>query len=213
MSLIIGFGTGRCGSKSLSEFLGKQPNFHFRHEGFGITWDTFVPAYRAARKLIGKLLEEHEYVGDISPMWINYIPFLIEDFPEVKFIWLDRDCNKEVVESYHHYKKDSPFVSWNDGDLWNYFPVLEGRYSKEAIDRAVCRYSRNAYIVYKLYPNRSYHLKMRDMVHRSKQKHLLKWLGVPKELHEYGMGHTHKREDMLTEHVRQQTVVEIDVEK
>lgn len=212
MSLIIGFGTGRCGSKSLQEFLDKQPGVSFSHERLGVTWDTFIPVWKAARNKIREKLEQYDVVGDISPMWINYISCVLDDFPKARFIWLDRDDNKAVVESYYSYKSKDAHIQKHDGILWNQWPILEGRFSKEAIDRSVCRYSHNAYIVSRLYPRKVYHLKTKDLVHKSKQKHLLNWVGIPKEDHLYGMPHTHKREDMLTRYLRgKRSVVEINL--
>lgn len=109
--LIIGCGTGRCGTLSLSKLLNLQPDTDITHERFHIGARfrpddefTYQLSYECnPHKLehaLKRLFErETSIVGDVAFYWINYIGVLLALKPSTKFICLKRNKH-DVVESF-----------------------------------------------------------------------------------------------------------------
>ena len=106
--IVIGLGSGRCGTHSLKDLLNEVPDIYATHELRGLpwlldTWDAF-----------GNLVELDSYadtinktiISDVGFYWINYIYFLREWFPGAKFICLKR-AREKVVYSFYT-KKPTP---------------------------------------------------------------------------------------------------------
>ena len=123
--LIISIGTGRCGSVSLSKFLSAQDNVSVLHEG---RLDT-----HKIRKLIKwendednlfewleflLSLDGHKFVGDTGMYYLPYIEQIIDKYPEVKIVVMERN-KEEVVKSY--IKKTTGRNHWfdHDGKEWD----------------------------------------------------------------------------------------------
>lgn len=82
--LIIGIGTGRCGSLSLAKLLNLQPDTEVSHEHAPVlNWD--FSQYQIDLKLKALFSREATVVGDVSMAWLHYVPYLLHDIaPEVK---------------------------------------------------------------------------------------------------------------------------------
>ena len=94
--LVIGLGTGRCGTVSLSALL-YHYGFDTTHENFLLPWNIDEKMYKENMNLI--LSRENNYVADSAFYYLPYIPMIIKDYPSVKCICLQRD-KKETIESY-----------------------------------------------------------------------------------------------------------------
>lgn len=95
--LIFGLGTGRCGSWSLTKLLQKQTDTYAFHELNYLPWEFDEEALKGN---INHLLSRPEkIVGDVGFYYLNYVDYIIEKFPEAKFVYLYRDV-KEVVNSW-----------------------------------------------------------------------------------------------------------------
>ena len=145
--LIISIGTGRCGSVSLSKFLSAQDNISVLHEG---RLDS-----QKIRKLIkwendeGNLfewlefllsLDGHKFVGDTGMYYLPYIERIIDKYPEVKIIVMERN-KEEVVKSYikkttgrnHWFDHDGK--EWEKDDKWDpCFPKYDVSSKEEALE-------------------------------------------------------------------------------
>lgn len=105
--LIIGLGTGRCGTKSLSRFLSMQRNAYVSHElkPTTISWyDSFV---RVELLIKEKLKQQHNIVGDVGFFFLPYVEYIIEKFKykaELYFICLQRD-KAGTIESFRKKQK------------------------------------------------------------------------------------------------------------
>lgn len=95
--VIIGLGSGRCGTKSLSHLFDSQPDSSFTHEALPMPWNR-NPA-DAQPEMFRRLFErDAKYIGDSGYYWINYVGDMIDVKPDAKFICLQRD-RQEVIES------------------------------------------------------------------------------------------------------------------
>ena len=145
--LIISIGTGRCGSVSLSKFLSAQDKVSVLHEG---RLDS-----QKIRKLIkwendeGNLfewlefllsLDGHKFVGDTGMYYLPYIERIIDKYPEVKIIVMERN-KEEVVKSYikktkgrnHWFNHDGK--EWEKDDKWDpCYPKYDNSNKQEALE-------------------------------------------------------------------------------
>ena len=146
--LIISIGTGRCGSVSLSKFLSAQDKVSVLHEG---RLDS-----RKIRKLIKwendednlfewleflLSLDGHKFVGDTGMYYLQYIEQIIDKYPEVKIIVMERN-KEEVVKSYikkttgrnHWFDHDGK--EWEKDDKWDpCFPKYDVSSKEEALEK------------------------------------------------------------------------------
>ena len=145
--LIISIGTGRCGSVSLSKFLSAQDKVSVLHEGR-------LDSHKI-RKLIkwendeGNLfewlefllsLDGHKFVGDTGMYYLPYIEHIIDKYPEVKIIVMERN-KEEVVKSYikkttgrnHWFNHDGK--EWEKDDKWDpCYPKYDVSSKEEALE-------------------------------------------------------------------------------
>ena len=95
--IIIGLGSGRCGTKSLQHLFDSQPNSNFTHEALPMPWNRDPPG--AQPEMFRRLfLRQEDYIGDVGYYWINYVEDMLSVEPDAKFICLERD-RQEVIES------------------------------------------------------------------------------------------------------------------
>ena len=123
--LIISIGTGRCGSVSLSKFLSAQEYVSVLHEGrldshkirklikWGNDEDNL---FEWLEFLLS--LDENKFVGDTGMYYLPYIEQIIDKYPQVKIIVMERD-KEEVIKSY--IKKTTGRNHWfdHDGKEWD----------------------------------------------------------------------------------------------
>lgn len=123
--LIISIGTGRCGSVSLSKFLSAQESISVLHEGRLdshkirklIKWGNDEKnLFEWLEFLLS--LDENKFVGDTGMYYLPYVEQIIDKYPEVKIIAMERD-KEEVVKSY--IKKTTGRNHWfdHDGKEWD----------------------------------------------------------------------------------------------
>jgi hypothetical protein len=90
--LVIGLGTGRCGSTSLSAMLGTIANSCCTHETPPlIFWNPQREQVDFHIKRFRMLAGYYSLVADVSHWWLNSIEQVFNHFPEAKIIGLIRD--------------------------------------------------------------------------------------------------------------------------
>ena len=95
--LIIGLGTGRCGTRSLAKLLDSHDEISAGHEQKYMLWD---PDAKVADKFLRKLLNNGSKLSaDVGFYWINYVDHISDNYPGTKFICLKREKEK-VIESF-----------------------------------------------------------------------------------------------------------------
>lgn len=98
--LVIGLGTGRCGSTSLSAMLETVPNSCSTHETPPqIFWDPMPEQIDFHIKRFRALADHYALVCDVSHWWLNVIDQIFDHFPDAKVIGLFRDRD-ECAQSF-----------------------------------------------------------------------------------------------------------------
>lgn len=138
--IVIGLGTGRCGTKTLSYLLNHQPWFHIRHECTPI-----LPYEQDYQKLenklqyIGDRCRRNKVYGDVSFYYLWYAEYLLFQYDDLKILCVERN-NEDVVNSY--YKKVTKKVPHSTEPLYkNFWQDDNGRY-KSDWDKAYPKFSR-----------------------------------------------------------------------
>ena len=94
--LIIGLGTGRCGTVSLCNLL-KLQNVAATHEHKLLSW---VFDKNDINKLLSSIINRNRnMVSDIAFYYLPYVSHILFKYPDTKFICLKRDM-QQTVNSY-----------------------------------------------------------------------------------------------------------------
>lgn len=96
-NIIIGLGTGRCGSVSLTYLLNSQKDFNISHEICPSPWEYSQNSLNHLLNILNNRKEN--VVGDCAYYHLNYCEKMLELYPNTLFPILQRD-KQEVVESY-----------------------------------------------------------------------------------------------------------------
>ena len=94
--IVIGLGSGRCGTMSLAGLLNKQPCSMVTHENLTMPWNRNPDIHELRFKSL--LSRDADLTGDVGYYWIIYVEDLLEVRSDTKFICLKRD-REEVIES------------------------------------------------------------------------------------------------------------------
>lgn len=105
-NLIIGLGSGRCGTYTLYHIMKSQEGASFTHERYELPWK--ADEFKGMGCVVSIFSRGGSVVGDTGFYWINYIPDIIEHAPYTKFICLKRN-KKQVVDS---------FIKRSEGENW-----------------------------------------------------------------------------------------------
>ncbi len=98
--LIIGLGTGRCGTTSLARLLARQQDTTASHEKYG-NKQTWIVGHGQTKPLIEGLLSSRNegVVADVSFSWLNYVEKIHGAYPDTRFVCLRRE-RAGFIESY-----------------------------------------------------------------------------------------------------------------
>jgi len=191
--IVVGFGTGRCRSRSLAAFLDQQNDITCTHERmipFDPQWGNYIPSLDLLCRTDAPI------VGNISAGWINYIDRLIMDIPDLKLILLDRADKEAVVKSFDSYLRKQ---LRGQQDLTSVYPIFDRRYTTGAIDAAVSRYIYKTVVLTRVYPDSILVVKTDRLNDRITQDRILQYIGIPVGDRIYGMPELNKRADMSHE--------------
>lgn len=156
--IVIGLGTGRCGTVSLQKMLSQIPNSFFTHEGFLLPW------YGDPKNAINKMYRfikdtNKEVCGDIGLYWLPYVEYIINEFCQIKFICLKRDKEATIrsflkkTEGRNYWMRHSG-KKWKKDVIWDRcFPKFEASSKEEALGKYWEMYYDQAAILEKKYPN------------------------------------------------------------
>ncbi len=129
--MIIGLGSGRCGTMTLSKILGLP------HEAKLLPWD--FDEERFARAL--KHAERNG--GAVGCFWLNYVEPLLERYPKTKFICLKRDRDATVKSWVRHMKGHTRFrheSAWTTADGRRHVESKFPDYGDLSIPEAAAQY-------------------------------------------------------------------------
>jgi len=95
--LVIGMGSGRCGTRSLAEMLNNHSEISCTHEKHILLWMiNTIDANKAIEKIFAG--SNKEISGDVGYYWLNYTHFLVNKY-DAKIVCLKRDKDA-VVRSF-----------------------------------------------------------------------------------------------------------------
>lgn len=119
-TLVIGLGTGRCGTKSLATLLDSQDHSEVYHERHGCS----LP-WHDGEGLVSELIrwslsnERNRYVGDVSFSYLPYCEYILERVPSAKFICIKRD-RAQTIASYLAKTPERNHWTQHDGKTWEW---------------------------------------------------------------------------------------------
>ncbi len=151
--LVFGVGSGRCGTTSLRLFLDLQRGVSITHElNFeGIRQPMPWQVDRAlARQQLDMLLQKPATIrGDIGFYWLPYTEWILEQYPDTRFICLKRN-KADTVSSYLRRAGDRNHWLQHDGTQWELDEVWDKAFPKYGIEdrqEAVAEYWEDYYAV------------------------------------------------------------------
>lgn len=95
--IIIGLGSGRCGTTTLTKLLGSQAGVIAEHENVGLFWNVNPVLFEHSWKKITE--PDSKIIASVSFAWLRYIPMAVEKDPSVRCICLKRN-KTATVESF-----------------------------------------------------------------------------------------------------------------
>ncbi|HDZ25496.1 hypothetical protein LCGC14_0643000 [marine sediment metagenome] len=195
MQLVIGFGTGRCGTGSFAALLGGHPGAVGYHEYDVLPWEFDLLKYYSITQRLTKM--GFDMVVDAGFYWLNYLERLIEDYPDVKAVCLQKDAGT-IVDSYMDRSlgdKGYNFWTKKDSSHWNSNKCFVGSWpqydlpKREALGQYWKEYTDKAWTLEKTYPDNvlicstGYVLNMERF-----QVKMLDFIGIPREEQRLNVG-------------------------
>ena len=189
--LIIGLGTGRCGTHSLVDVLNAQDGVQVVHEDKPILhWN---PA-KESSDVIGRFQARidrtpDKITGEVALFLLKHTPALLDAFPQARAVVLHRP-REEVIASFTRWVRGSNRYRrhtnhWQRGVrrkrvLWDRaFPRFDAPTMQEAISLYWDWYARGVGDLTQRYPDRVRQWTMREALNDpDTQRDMLQWLGV-----------------------------------
>jgi len=196
--IIIGVGTGRCGTCSLANILDKQKNCAVTHESNPLLFWEFSKE-KINQKLQSLLDYKGKFVGDIASYYLPYVEYILKRYPSTKVICLKRP-KQETVKSF---MKITPrFNHWvsskmmeDKGDYYidykkrrwiknywdNCFPKYDVKSKEEALELYWEEYYEEIERLQKKYPKNMMIISTEDLNSEDKLRKILSFIGIPKK--------------------------------
>ncbi len=161
--LILGIGTGRSGSTTLTKLLQMQVTTYCSHEHPPrLSWGINSNRIKFQLDRFDVLLNHYHNVADVSHWWLPYIDFLVEKNNDIRIVVMKRN-RKATVDSFlkikggggrgsinHWIKHDGSFWSEN---IWDEcYPKYKVSKMKKSLEHYWDDYYKKAYQLMKRYP-------------------------------------------------------------
>lgn len=174
--LVIGFGPGRCGTKSLAAFLDQQDGYNITHEKIMLTDNALHDQFGLEMMRLQHM--EGEVVGDIGWYWFYYADRFIKSNCRIIYIYRDP---KEIAESFWNYYR-IPFYSGSlkpDKSMLHTYPWYCEQPSKEAIYRSVSQYHLSVQYALQRHKGTIFCMQTEDLNNRKRLIELCNFLSIP----------------------------------
>ncbi len=192
--VVIGLGSGRCGTRSLAALLDSQNRAHVSHEILGpsVAWEqgeaTVWGMLRDLPRDSGLRL-----VGDVASYYLPYVEHILSVYLSTRFVCLKRD-REETIASF--VKKTPRKNHWmaHDGSWWRHspwdqcFPKYHASSKEEAIGRYWDDYYRRAEELQSRYPASFRVFPIETLNTLDGQRRILDFLCVPDEDRRFVVG-------------------------
>jgi hypothetical protein len=173
-NIVIGLGSGRCGTKSLANILG------IPHEAHPLPWQYNDRLFRRALDMV------RLSGGDVGCYWLNYVDRVLAIHPHTKFVCLKRSRDQTVRSWCRRFLGSERFCLFvfhlDPNDRVRALNMF-GDYGHASIEEAAGlywdEYYRRAEILQEMYPE-SFRIFWMDRVMKDKrkQKQLVKFAGL-----------------------------------
>jgi len=190
--LVLGIGTGRSGSTSLTELLAAQSHARVTHEMPPILyWDQNTSADAFHINRFKHLLTQYSIVGDVAHWWLPKIEYVIQSIPSVRIVALKRE-KQETVDSFLKIKGGNGKGAINhwtphNGDYWskNIWDPCYPKYTTTTLEDALGLYWEHYYLeVEKLlnkYPNNLQIYATDSLSKADSQREILSFIGLDRK--------------------------------
>ena len=189
--VILGVGTGRCGTMSLSNLLNLQKNSNFTHEldqKDRLPWEINLDKFNHYLESI--ITREKSFVGDVSFYLLPYVHFVLEKFPDSKIIILQRD-KEQTVSSYlkkvpkrNHWMPHRGFHWFLDPNWDPCYPKFQAKTKKEAIAMYYDLYYETCKNLITQKPNNLFWIKTEDLNNEQRCLEMLEFCGFEEPIWE-----------------------------
>lgn len=181
--LVIGCGTGRCGTVSLSKIFHQQKDVVATHENCLMPW---TPNWTLCEQQYRSLKNREPFAKlsvDVAFYWLPYVEQLIQLDHAVKFICLKRDKD-QTVKSYLQKTKNRALWQSNvpekmKKNIWyDCYPSFETENKQESIELYWELYYKTARLLETKYPQRFRIVKTEALNDRAQVIDILEWCGL-----------------------------------
>ena len=187
-ALIIGIGTGRCGSTTLTTLLRNQADCYCAHEHPPrLIWGERGGRIAFHHNRFDLLSTGYDFVGDVSHWWLPHIEYLLNFYPRSRVVVLKRD-RQATIKSLLRIKGGAGRGAINhwiehDGSYWSRniwdecYPSYDVEDTVEAIGRYWDAYYAEAERLVAKYPEEVRFFSTEMLGSRGTQNELLKFCG------------------------------------
>lgn len=179
--LVLGLGTGRCGSVSLTTLLRAQEGCYAAHESLPLLkWTGENKRLLFHKKRLDTLLRAHEVVAEVAHYYLPYVEQILTWYPDARVIVLKRD-RAQTVNSF---KKMVPHLNhWMDTgakkNAWDEtFPTFRAHSKTEAIEKYWDLYYQTIEALMKKYPGHIRLYATEDLNQPLNQLEILEFCGI-----------------------------------
>lgn len=164
--IIIGMGTGRCGTRSLAKLLSQQRGTRITHEERPLLpWRNARASVLVSRLERMQLTRSESILGDVASFYLPYAEHAIEFSPEVRMVCLKRP-REEVVKSFCDWLDSvhplptnhwaiKPAAGWFHEPVYTrMFPQYDCENREEGIRRYWTEYYQRAELLTERFPQR-----------------------------------------------------------
>jgi hypothetical protein len=187
--LVLGAGTGRSGSTSLTALLKGQESSYITHEHPPrLPWDHASPRLDFHMRRFDLLLSMYSYVGDVSHWWLPHFEALQMKFNDAKAVVIKRDIHSTVSSflSIKGGERAGAINHWinHNGDYWRKNPWDEcyPKYESETLRDALYLYWEEYYSIAnrleKQFPNNLKIFALDNLSSRNGQIEIFHFLGL-----------------------------------
>lgn len=209
--LVMGLGTGRCGSTSLTLLLMAQKAGCFSHEHPpDLPWSLPPPGLRFHLQRFSFLAQMYDFIGDVGHWWLPHMETVAKFFPDFRAVVMKRD-KAETVESFVTVKNgdsEGGVNHWidHDGSFWGKvpfdrcYPSYPVRDIREALGLYWEEYYQRCEMLAKRYPGQLRVFDISALQSAEGQEEILQFCGFPdpvvgQEFHA-NVGHYKDGEDL-----------------
>jgi len=191
--VIIGCGTGRCGTVSLAKLLNNQPETKATHERLPrLPWRVDFHLLYTRISQFRQELRKVTRIADVAFYYLPYIPYLLREFPTLRVVALQRD-REETVRSYseklgprNHFLDHPEEFGYRPDPRWDpCYPKYPPVRRETALRIYWEEYYRVVFDYMNRWPENVCLFSIDHLNSREGQREILNFCGIPEDRHVY----------------------------